>query len=250
VSVAAAGDPTQYLWWLVSRASGIVALGLITLAVVLGLTMSTKLLRRPGLGRTLMRLHEHVTLIGLGAIAVHGLALLGDPWLRPGLRGLAIPFAMSYRPLFTGLGVLAGYLAALFVLSFYLRRRIGVRRWRKLHRATLLVWVLGVAHTLGAGSDAGTQWLRAFVLLPAIPIVYLTVRRMLPSPRSGSARNPGAAARAGAVRAQQPGAGGRAVAGAVPVAPRRDTPATARRSASPVAAAAPRPRPALAREAT
>jgi len=171
---------TPYIWWLVGRASGIVALGLVTVAVLLGLTMSTKLLRRPGVGRTLMRLHEHVALVGLGAIAVHGLALLGDPWLRPGLKGLTIPFVMSYRPLFTGLGILAGYLAALLGLSFYARRRIGVKLWRRLHRATVLVWVLGVIHTLGAGSDAATQWLRAFVLLPAIPIVYLTLLRTLP----------------------------------------------------------------------
>lgn len=172
-------DPTLHLWWLISRASGIVALGLVTIAVLLGLTMSTKLLRRPGVGRTLLRLHEHVALVGLVAIALHGLALLGDPWLRPGLRGLTVPFAMSYRPLFTGLGVLAAYLAVLLGLSFYARRRIGVKRWRRLHRATVLVWVLGVIHTLGAGSDAATQWLRAFVLLPAIPIVYLTLLRSL-----------------------------------------------------------------------
>lgn len=175
----AAHGLAPYIWWLVSRASGIVALGLVTVAVLLGLTMSTKLMRRPGVGRTLMRLHEHVALVGLVAITVHGLALLGDPWLRPGVKGLTIPFAMSYRPLFTGLGILAGYLAALLGLSFYARRRIGVKLWRRFHRATVLVWVLGAIHTLGAGSDAATQWLRAFVLLPAIPIVYLTVLRIL-----------------------------------------------------------------------
>lgn len=172
-------DPTPYLWWLVGRASGIVALALVTVAVLLGLTMSTKLLRRPGLGRTLVRLHEHVALVGLGAIGVHGLALLADPWLRPGLSGVTVPFTMAYRPLFTGLGIVAGYLAALLGLSFYARRRIGVKLWRRLHRATVLVWALGVAHTLGAGSDAATQWLRAFTLAPAIPIVYLTVLRTL-----------------------------------------------------------------------
>ena len=186
-------DPAPYLWWLVSRASGIVALGLVTLAVLLGLTMATKLLRRPGAGRTLVRLHEHVALVGLGAIAVHGLALLGDPWLHPGLRGLTVPFAMSYRPLFTGLGILGGYLAVLLGLSFYARRRIGVRLWRRLHRATVLVWILGVAHTLGAGSDAATTWLRAFVLLPAIPVTYLIVLRTLPgSPRRAASERVGA----------------------------------------------------------
>lgn len=197
-------DPTPYLPWLVSRASGIVALGLVTLAVLLGLTMSARLLRRPGIGRTLMRLHEHVALVAMGAIAVHGLALLGDHWLHPGLRGLTVPFAMGYRPLFTGLGIIGGYLAALLGLSFYARRRIGVRLWRRLHRATLLVWVLGVVHTLGAGSDAATPWLRAFVLAPAIPIIYLVVRRTLSarrrraprrkSEREGPRRSAGAAA--------------------------------------------------------
>ncbi len=65
-----------------SRASGIVALGLVTLAVLLGLTMATKLLRRPG-RRTLVRLHEHVALVGLGAIAVHGLGAARGPLAAP-----------------------------------------------------------------------------------------------------------------------------------------------------------------------
>ena len=177
-------DPTKLIWWLVSRASGVVALGLVTLTVLIGLTMATKLLRRPGIGRTLVRLHEHIALVSYGAIAVHGLALLGDTWLHPGLRGLVVPFAIGYRPLFTGLGLIAGYLAALLGLSFYVRRRIGTKLWRKLHRATLVVWVLAAVHTLGAGSDASTLWLRAIVLAPTIPLVYLTVLRFLPTRRA------------------------------------------------------------------
>jgi sulfoxide reductase heme-binding subunit YedZ len=187
-------DPSALIWWLVSRASGIVALGLVTGAVLIGLTMSSKVLRRSGLGRTLMRLHEQIALVALGAISLHGLALLGDHWLHPGLKGLTVPFAMGYRPLFTGLGIIAGYLAALLGLSFYVRRRIGVRLWRKLHRATLLVWVLGVIHTLGAGSDAATIWLRAFVLVPSIPIAYLFVLRVFAGRRHATRRPAGAPA--------------------------------------------------------
>jgi sulfoxide reductase heme-binding subunit YedZ len=184
-------DPSVYIWWLVSRASGILALGLISLSVLIGLTMATKILRRPGMGRKLVRLHEHVALVGMIAIAVHGLALLGDPWLHPGVSGLTVPFTMSYRPLFTGLGLIGGYLAALLGLSFYARRRVGVRLWRKLHRATVLVWVLGIVHTIGAGSDASTVWLRAYMLITGVPIVYLTVLRVLqsrkPSPQRARA---------------------------------------------------------------
>jgi len=188
-----AKEPSALIWWLVSRASGIVALGLITAAVLIGLTMSSKVLRRPGVGRKLVRLHEHLALVALGAISLHGLALLGDHWLHPGLKGITVPFALGYRPLFTGLGIIAGYLAALFGLSFYLRRRIGVRLWRRLHRATLLVWLLGVIHTLGAGSDAASLWLRAYVLAPAVPIAYLFALRVLSPGRPAVARRPPAA---------------------------------------------------------
>ena len=116
---------------------------------------------------------------------MHGLALLGDPWLHPGAARPDDPVrdglpAAVHRPRASS----RGYLAALLGLSFYARRRIGVKLWRRLHRATVLVWVLGVVHTLGAGSDAATLWLRAFVLRPAIPIVYLTVLRMPAEPHA------------------------------------------------------------------
>ena len=178
-------EPLHYLWWLVSRASGIVALVTISLSVLMGLAMATKSLRRQGLKRGVARMHEHVALIALAAIGLHGASLLGDHWLKPGLRGITVPFAMSYRPQFTGVGIIAGYLALLLGPSFYLRRRIGARRWRKLHRMTALVWLLSVLHTLGAGSDGSKLWLRVVVFVPGVPIVYLLVLRLLqPSPAS------------------------------------------------------------------
>jgi sulfoxide reductase heme-binding subunit YedZ len=175
-------DPMDYAWWLASRASGLVALALIALSVGLGLAMAGRSLRgSPTLSRAMMGVHEHAALAGLVAIAIHGITLLGDTWLHAGPIGIAVPFAMDHEPLWTGLGIVGGYLAAALGLSFYLRRRIGVRRWRALHRATLLVYVLGVAHTLGAGTDASEPWLRAMLLATGAPILFLTVVRLLPA---------------------------------------------------------------------
>jgi sulfoxide reductase heme-binding subunit YedZ len=178
-------NPADYSWWIASRASGVVALILVTISVGLGLTMASKIVRKRGAGPVLARVHEQTALAGLVAIAVHGITLLGDHWLHPGLKGIAVPFAMSYRPIFTGLGILGGYLAALLGLTFYLRRRIGTKLWRKMHRATVVVWLLGIVHTLGAGTDAGSPWLREFMVATAIPIVVLFAVRMLrkPAPR-------------------------------------------------------------------
>lgn len=187
-------DPRPYLWWLVSRASGIVALALISFSVVIGLLMATKLLRRPGLNRSLVRLHEQLALAGLIGITVHGASLLGDHWLKPGIKGILVPFAITYRPGFTGLGIIAGYLAMLLGPSYYLRRRIGTRRWRSVHRGAVLVWVLGATHAIGAGSDGSTMWLRGIVIGSGIPIVYLFVLRLLQSATGGPRRAPAAPA--------------------------------------------------------
>lgn len=174
-------DPLHYSWWIASRAAGVTAMLAVSVSVLIGLLMSTKILRRPRLTRTLRSIHEHAALAGLVAIAVHGLTLLGDPWLRPGLTGLVVPFTMAYRPVYTGLGVVAALLAVVLGLSFYARRRIGARLWRRAHRWTLAVYLLGVVHTLGAGTDASTPWLRAILLVTGAPIVFLTLVRFLPA---------------------------------------------------------------------
>ncbi|MDE3130482.1 MAG: ferric reductase-like transmembrane domain-containing protein [Acidobacteriota bacterium] len=174
--------PLHDLWWLISRASGVIALVLVTGAVALGLAMAARALRKPARKRMAMRLHEDMALIALAAIAVHGLTLLGDAWLKPGLSGIAVPFSMSYRPLFTGLGILAGYLALLLGPSFYLRRLITARGWRRLHRLTPIVWVLAATHALGSGTDGGALWLRAVVLAPLPVLAYLLIVRLFTTP--------------------------------------------------------------------
>jgi methionine sulfoxide reductase heme-binding subunit len=178
--MTSAPDLAHHAWWLASRASGIVALAVLSASVVLGLAMAARAIPpRRGLKPRLAAVHEHLALAALFAIAVHAITLLGDAWLRPGLAGIAVPFAMSYRPVFTGLGIVAGYLAALLGLSFYARRRIGPRLWRRAHRLTVVAYLLAVVHTLGAGTDAASWWLRALVLAPAAAGAVLFAARPL-----------------------------------------------------------------------
>jgi len=182
VAATAAGSAGTSLaghsWWLASRASGLVALVLITASVILGLTQAGRLTRSPAVRRRLAALHEQLAVTGLVAIAVHGITLLGDPWLNPGINGISIPFTMGYRPLWTGLGIVGGYLAAILGLSFYVRRRIGPRLWRRAHQLTVVVYALAVAHTLGAGTDATTAWLRWWIAITAPTILVLFVARV------------------------------------------------------------------------
>lgn len=173
-------NPLDYGWWLASRSAGVVSLTAVSVSVIIGLLMANGLPRRPGAKKTLLGLHESTALVGLVAIGVHGLTLLGDSYLKPSVSSIAVPFTLGYRPGFTGLGVIAGYLAMILGLSFYARRTIGVKLWRKLHRATVAVWALGIIHVLGAGTDAGQVWLQAIMAVTALPIAFLFVLRVLP----------------------------------------------------------------------
>lgn len=180
-------DPSQYVFWLASRSAGIVAFILVATSVVLGLFMAGNMGTRKGYKRTMVKLHEQLALAALIAIPLHGLLLLGDKWLNPGVVGVFVPFTMDYRPVWTGLGIIAGYLAFGLGLTFYLRRRIGTRRWRYAHRFIVLVYVLGVAHVLGAGSDAGGVWMRGIVVASLIPIAVLLVLRYRPRKSTATA---------------------------------------------------------------
>jgi sulfoxide reductase heme-binding subunit YedZ len=165
-------------WWIASRSSGVVALVLVTISVLIGLTMAGKPIRKPGLNRKLLAIHEQTALAGLVAICVHGATLLADPWLKPGITGVTVPFTMPLHTFWTGLGVIAGYLATLLGLSFYLRKQIGAKLWRKAHRATVVVYALGLIHALGSGTDTSSLWFRTFALVTFVPIALLFVYRL------------------------------------------------------------------------
>lgn len=165
---------THHLFWITSRAAGTMALLLASASVCLGLMMGSRTLTNTR--RDLRTVHEWLSLTTLALVGLHGVALLGDSYLNPGLSGIALPFASSYRPLWTGIGIVAGYGLAALGLSYYLRDRIGAARWKRLHRLTAVFWIAAIAHTLGAGTDAGQAWfliLAGAFVLPAIALLAL-----------------------------------------------------------------------------
>jgi sulfoxide reductase heme-binding subunit YedZ len=145
-----------HLFWITSRAAGGAALLLSSASVALGLMMSSK--GGPGNKRDLRAVHEALSLATLAMVALHGLSLLGDAYLNPGLAGIAVPFASDYRPFWTALGIVAGYGLAALGISYYFRARIGIANWRRLHRFTAVFWLLAIGHTIGAGTDAAQPW--------------------------------------------------------------------------------------------
>jgi sulfoxide reductase heme-binding subunit YedZ len=157
-------------------------------------------------------------LLALGAVAAHGLFLIPDSWLKPTLPQLLVPFAGGYRPLWTGLGILALYGAAGLSLTYYARRRIGHRRWRAAHRFIPIAWALSATHVIGAGTDVVSLWLEAILAATIAATVVLLVQRGLAGRTQPAGREP---ARAGG------GSAGTEPAPPGPAPDRREIPAGA-----------------------
>lgn len=175
---AGAVSAGPHVFWITSRAAGTVALVLSSLAVGAGLLIGSRGGALKGLGGDVKALHEALSLATLVAVAVHGIALLGDRYLHPSILDLSIPFTGAYRPFWTGIGIVAGWSLAALGLSYYARNSIGQARWRSLHRFTALFWVLGIAHSLGSGTDAGQLWFLVMLAVPAGPALVLLLRRL------------------------------------------------------------------------
>jgi sulfoxide reductase heme-binding subunit YedZ len=167
----------EHLFWITSRAAGGAALLLASAAVAVGLMMGSK--RQGSNKRDLRAIHEALSLTTLAMVVLHGVSLLGDSYLNPGVAGISIPFVGFYRPFWTGLGIIAGYGLAALGLTYYVRDRIGAARWRKLHRVTALFWVLAIVHTIGAGSDAAQLWFLLISGVMVVPAALLLALRWL-----------------------------------------------------------------------
>jgi len=167
-----------HTWWILSRGTGVAAMLLAGLSVTSGLLAGRGRLFRLGRFGEIKPLHEALSVATIVLVLAHGLLLLGDSWLNPGLAGIAIPFASAYRPFWTGIGVLAGWGLILLGLSYYGRKWIGPTRWRTAHRFTALFWIFSIFHTFGAGSDAGELWLQIPVAAVSLPALVLLGMRL------------------------------------------------------------------------
>jgi sulfoxide reductase heme-binding subunit YedZ len=185
---ATAAVTGEHVFWIVSRAAGIVALLASSASVGVGLLMSGRMLRRRGLD--LRSLHEALSIAAIAAIALHAGALVLDGYLDLDLADVTVPFLGGYRPLWTSLGIVCGWALIALGVSYYVRARIGVARWRRVHRWTALVWVLSIAHAIGEGTDAGRLWFLASVGIVAVPAALLLAARHTPAPNPTSRTTP------------------------------------------------------------
>jgi DMSO/TMAO reductase YedYZ heme-binding membrane subunit len=178
VTLVAAAGGAKELWYL-TRASGAVALILLTAAICVGIASTLGLHGRWWPRFAVRDLHRNLTLVAIVFTILHVVTTVADGYAPIGLKDAVIPFASPYRPVWLGLGAVAFDLLLALVITSLLRARIGMRTWRAVHWLAYASWPVALVHSLGTGSDARNSWLTALGLVCLAAVLVAVAGRLV-----------------------------------------------------------------------
>jgi predicted ferric reductase len=175
-TVSLAGPST---YWYVTRATGIVALLLLTASVALGV-LDVSRLRSDRYPRFLVDgVHRTVSLLAVAFLLVHILTSVLDSFAPITLIDGFVPFMSAYRPFWLGLGAASFDLLLAIVITSLLRARLGYRAWRAVHWLSYASWPVALLHGLGTGSDTHQRWVLALNAICVVAALAAALYRVV-----------------------------------------------------------------------
>jgi len=153
------GEPlVNSVAWYADRASGIVALLLLTAGVCLGVALAGRARSTRWPAFAIEDVHRYLGLLTGTFIGIHGLAILADSVVPYSLGQLLVPGTAPTRTVAVAAGVVAAELLAALAITNRLRRKLSFKVWRTAHYLNFLVWALALSHGIAAGTDSGEPW--------------------------------------------------------------------------------------------
>jgi sulfoxide reductase heme-binding subunit YedZ len=160
---------STYLWY-ATRASGIVALILLTLTMVLGLATTSRARARHWPGFAQQEFHRRVSILAVVFLALPVLTSILDTYVHIGWLAIVVPFSSPYSPFWVGLGAIALDLMLAVFVSSLLRSHLKPATWRGIHWLAYGSWPIALAHTFGLGTDSGEHWVIAVGVLCVLSV--------------------------------------------------------------------------------
>jgi methionine sulfoxide reductase heme-binding subunit len=150
-----------HVLWYLTRATGLVALILLTATIELGI-IGTARAASPRWPRLVTAgLHRNLALTATALVAVHVVTTITDPFVSISLVAAFVPFASSYRPIWLSLGALSFDLMLAVLITSLVRDRLSHRAWRAVHLLVYVCWPVALWHGLGTGTDTKLAWVLA-----------------------------------------------------------------------------------------
>jgi sulfoxide reductase heme-binding subunit YedZ len=165
---------TTHATWYITRAAGWIAYFLLWFSMVWGLAIPTKFFEKFLSPTFAVDFHEYLSLLAIGFVILHVTVLLFDQYLPFSLAQILLPFMSTYRPLWVGLGVIGAYLSALVTITFYLRKKIGQKRFKSIHTLSMFGYLGVVLHAFFSGTDSSLPIAQLIYFSTFMVVVFLT----------------------------------------------------------------------------
>ena len=181
-------DP--HIWWYLTRASALIAWVLMTMSVLWGILLSTRVMRRIDNPAWLQDLHRYLGGLTLLMVALHMVTLMLDGWLQFSLAETLVPFATDFKPLAVALGIISFYILLAVQATSLVMNKLPRKFWKGLHYSSYVALLLVALHAGWTGTDVGAWWYRvlAIVLIGVATISVLV--RIITGTKTGGAPKP------------------------------------------------------------
>lgn len=164
--------------WYISRATGVVALLLLTAVMLLGILV-TRQKRLPGLPRfAVSGLHRNLSLLATAFVVIHVLTAVTDGYVTIPLTAAVVPFTSPYERFWLSVGAVAFDLMLAFVITSLLRRHMSRKAWRGVHLTAYLCWPIAWFHSIFAASDMRHGFLFILAIVCVLVVACAAVWRL------------------------------------------------------------------------
>ena len=171
--------------WYASRATGVVALLLLTAVMLLGLLV-TRQGRLPGLPRfAVSGLHRNLSLLATAFVAVHVLTAVTDGFVSIPVTAVVIPLTSPYERLWLGTGAVSFDLMLAAAVTSLLRRRLSRKAWRAVHLTAYVSWPVAWVHSVFSGGDLRHGPLLFLAIACAVAVAGGALWRVSAAPTAG-----------------------------------------------------------------
>jgi len=172
------GINSHTVLWYASRATGVVALLLMTAVLLLGLLV-TRQGRLPGLPRfAVTGLHRNLSLVAVVFVVLHVLTAVADSYVRIPLISAVVPLVSSYERLALGLGAVSLDIMIAVIVTSLLRRHLSRRLWRAVHLLAYVSWPVAWLHSITSSTDLRHGWLFLTAVGCALLVVVAVLWRL------------------------------------------------------------------------
>jgi methionine sulfoxide reductase heme-binding subunit len=169
--------------WYASRATGIVALLLLTAVMLLGILV-TRQGRLPGLPRfAVSGLHRNLSLLATAFVALHVLTAVLDGYVDIPLTAAVVPLTSPYERIWLTLGAISLDLTIALIITSLLRRHLSRRAWRAVHLLAYLSWPVAWVHSFFSSGDLQHGVLLVIAVGCAIAVAGAVIWRLVSAAR-------------------------------------------------------------------